>query len=378
VDNTEVTVEIVASSRSRAGRAFVDFPHRLNKGNAQWVPQFRRDIRMILDRRHPWFERGQAQFFLARRNGIPAGTVAAIDNLPFNEYHKSNEGHFHFFDCVDDRGVSHALFEAVFEWLRARGRTNITGPYGFGFMGMGALVEGFEHRAVMTMMAWNPPWYGPAIEAEGFHKHRDQLSMYLDAQAFQLPERIRRVAEISLKRGSFEVPEFRTRKDIIRRAPEIGKVYNESFESHGDEFYPLSDREIKQITDDLVTVADPSLIKLLLSRGKIAGFLFGFPDLSAALQRSHGRMTPWGIVDLLMEYKRTRWLIVNGAGILPQYQRLGGNALLYYMLEKIASRKRFLHVDAVQIAESTTLMLADLATLGAKPYKVHRVYRRTL
>ena len=85
-------------------------------------------------------------------------------------------------------------------------------------------------------------------------------------------------------------------------------------------------------------MADPTLIKLLVCKGEIAGFLLGFPDLSAALQRGHGRITPWGIVDLLLEYGRTRWLIVNGAAILPQYQRLGGNALLYYMLEKIASR----------------------------------------
>jgi hypothetical protein len=127
-----------------------------------------------------------------------------------------------------------------------------------------------------------------------------------------------------------------------------------------------------------VTVAEPRLIKLLISKGEIAGFLFGFPDLSAALQRSHGRITPWGIVDLLLEYRRTRWLIVNGAGILPRYQRLGGNALLYYMLDKIASRDRFLFVDAVQIAESTDLMLADLKTLGGKVYKVHRVYKRAL
>ena len=125
-------------------------------------------------------------------------------------------------------------------------------------------------------------------------------------------------------------------------------------------------------------MADPSLIKLLLSQGEIAGFLFGFPDLSAALQRSHGRITPWGIVDLLLEYRRTRWLIVNGAGILPRYQRLGGNALLYSMLEKIATQKRFLHVDAVQIAESTELMLADVSTLGGRVYKVHRLYQREL
>ena len=373
-----VTIETVQSSGSAAGRAFVDFPHRLNAGSRQWVPQFRRDIRMILDRKHPYFQRGEAVFFLARRGGKAVGTIAAIDNIPYNEFHHASVGHFYFFDCVDDREVSHALFDAAFTWLRSRGRTSVIGPFGFGFMGMGALVQGFEHRAVMTMMAWNGPWYGPAIEAEGFTKHRDQYSLYLDAQAFKLPDKVRRVAEITLKRGSFEVPEFKTKRDLVLRAQEIGKVYNESFESHGDEFYPLSEREIKQITDDLVTVADPSLIKLLMAKGEIAGFLFGFPDLSAALQRSHGRITPWGIIDLLLEYRRTRWLVVNGAGILPRFQRLGGNALLYYMLEKVASGRRFLHVDAVQIAETTTLMLSDMATLGGKVYKVHRIYRREL
>jgi hypothetical protein len=230
----------------------------------------------------------------------------------------------------------------------------------------------------MTMMAWNHPWYGSALEAEGFVKHRDQLSMLIAVKDFHLPERISRVAEIAMKRGSFEVPAFRSKRELVQRAPGIGRVYNESFSSHGDEFYPLSDGEIRQITTDLVTVADPSLIKLLLSKGEIAGFLFGFPDLSAALQRTHGRITPWGIIDILLEYRRTRWLIVNGAGILPRYQRLGGNALLYAMLEKIASRRRFQYVDAVQIAESTDLMLSDLKTLGAKVYKVHRMYQRDL
>lgn len=202
--------------------------------------------------------------------------------------------------------------------------------------------------------------------------------MVMTAGKFDLPDRVRRVAEIALKRGSFEVPELRSKRDLVRRAQAIGKVYNDSFSSHGDEYYPLSEAEIRQITSDLVTVADPHLIKVLVSKGEIAGFLFGFPDLSAALQRSRGRITPWSILDILLEYRRTRWLIVNGAGILPQYQRLGGNALLYYMLEKIASRKRFLYVDAVQVAETTELMLADITTLGGKVYKTHRLYQRDL
>jgi len=372
-----VTVEVVESSRGRAGREFVDFPHRLYKGSRQWVPQFRRDIRIILDRKHPSFERCEARFFLARRGDAPVGTIGAIVNTAYNEYQHSRTGHFYFFDCVDDREVSHALFERAFDWLSSKGMEKVVGPFGFGFMGMGALVEGFEHRAVMTMMAYNGPWYGPSIEAEGFVKLRDQLSMFIDAAGFRLPDRVRRVAEISLKRGSFDVPEFKSKRELIRQAPAIGKIYNQTFSAHGDEFYPLSEKEIRQITADLAAIADPRLIKLLMRDGEVAGFLLGFPDLSAALQRGHGRITPWGIVDLLLEYRRTRWLVVNGAAILPHYQGLGGNALLYYMLEKI-SGNRFLYVDAVQIAETTDLMLSDMQTIGARIYKIHRLFQRAL
>ncbi len=95
-------------------------------------------------------------------------------------------------------------------------------------------------------------------------------------------------------------------------------------------------------------------------------------------KRTRGRLTPWAMLDLLLEYRRTDNLIVNGAGIAPKHQRLGGNALLYLMLERVGARRGFHGVDLVQIAESTGLMLADLQTLGARIHKTHRVYGRAL
>jgi excinuclease UvrABC helicase subunit UvrB len=69
---------------------------------------------------------------------------------------------------------------------------------------------------------------------------------------------------------------------------------------------------------------------------------------------------------------------VNGAGILPAYQRLGGNALLYSELEKTISGKGYTHADLTQVAESTGLMLSDIKTLGGEIYKIHRVFRYSL
>jgi hypothetical protein len=152
-----VVVEEVSSDRGRAAGSFIDFPHQLYRDCVNWVPRFRRDVRAMLARRHPFFERGHACFFVATRNGRAVGTIAAIDNAAFNLSHRSRIGHFHFFDCIDDRSVSTALFGAAFDWLRARGMESVAGPFGFGFLGAGALVEGFEHRSAMTMMAYNSP-----------------------------------------------------------------------------------------------------------------------------------------------------------------------------------------------------------------------------
>ena len=76
--------------------------------------------------------------------------------------------------------------------------------------------------------------------------------------------------------------------------------------------------------------------------------------------------------------RRTKWVALNGAGILPQYQGRGGNALLYTEMEKTVREFGFEHADLTQVAETATDMRSDLENLGGKPYKNHRVYRKNL
>ena len=102
------------------------------------------------------------------------------------------------------------------------------------------------------------------------------------------------------------------------------------------------------------------------------------PDVSAALQRNKGRLFPFGIFDLLLEIKRTKWVSLNGEGILEEYQGKGGNALLYAEIGKTVRDYGFEHADMTQVAETAVQMRQDLINLGGKPYKNHRVYRRKI
>ncbi len=365
-------------SKSQVNR-FVKLPFRLYQGSPNWVPPLLSDAKTYLDRdKHPFHEHSDVDFFLAVRDGKDVGRIAAIENPRFNEYHQTHTAQFYFFDCEEDEEAAQGLFETVFEWAAHRGLNQIVGPKGMGPLdGYGMLVEGFEHRQMMTMMNYNYPYYIPLVEKQGFKKEVDFVSCYANTETFHLPKRIHSIAERVQQRGQLNVKRFSSKRELVSWAGRIGEAYNKTFVNNW-EYYPLSDKEIKFVVDNIMIVADYRLIKIITHDDDVVGFLFGFPDLSAALQRARGRLFPFGLIDLLLEMRRTKWIALNGAGILPEFQGRGGNALLYSEMEKTIRDYDFQHADLTQVAETAGQMRHDLENIGGKPYKNHRVFTRSI
>jgi GNAT superfamily N-acetyltransferase len=366
--------QVDTSSRSDVNR-FISFPFALYAGHPLWVPPIRMDVRTRMSPdKHPFYEHSEAEFFLAFKEGEIVGRLALIENKPFNSYHQVKQAQFYFFETVEDLEVARALFDHASNWAAARGLNQIVGPKGFGPLdGYGMLVEGYEFRPAMTMMNYNPPYYPEFMEALDFQKEVDFVSCYLSARKFKLPERIHRIAEWSAKRSGLRVKQFSSKRELKDWAPRIGKTYNDTFVNNW-EYYPLSDAEIDYVLSEIITIADPRLIKIIVDDQDVIGFLFGFADVSAAIQRTRGRIFPFGIIDLLLEMRRTEWIALNGAGVLPEYQGRGGNAILYSEMEKTIRDSGYMHADLTQVAESAVQMRADLENIGGVAYKNHRVF----
>jgi GNAT superfamily N-acetyltransferase len=370
-----LSVDPVDVNDRRAVGRFLQLPFRLYRGHPLWVPPIMIDAATQLNpQKHPFYEHSEAAFFIARRGDEDVGRIAALNNRPYNEYHGHKDAQFYLFECTEEIEAAQALFDRAMAWAKARGLDRIVGPRGFGALdGYGMLIEGYEFRPAMTMMNYNPPYYPAFMEKLGFRKEVDFISCYLGSMEFKLPERVHRIAERAARRSGLEVKRFRGKRELRQWAERIGRTYNQSFVNNW-EYYPLSDREIAFLTDNLLAVADPRLIKIILHGDEVVGFLFAFPDVSAAIQRSRGQLLPFGIVDLLIEFKRTKWVAINGAGILPEFQGRGGNALLYSEMEKTIRQAGFLHADLTQVAESAVQMRDDLENVGGVPYKNHRVF----
>lgn len=374
-----ITIEQVdVESKAQVDR-FVRFHYHLYGKCPQWVPPFFSDIKLMLNRRkHPFHEHSHADFFVAVRNGEVVGRVAAIENKPYNKYHDKRQAVFYLFDSVEDQSVPEALFSRVFEWAHKRGLNEVVGPKGFGPLdGYGIQVEGFEHRQMMTMMNYNYPYYPQLLENLGFENIVDFVSCIMNAEQFRLPEKVVEIARRVRERGAFSVKSFRTKKELLGWAWRIGQAYNKAFVNNW-EYYPLTEREIKFVVDNILVIADQRLIKLILYKGEVVGFLFAFPDISAALQRQRGRITPWGLIDFTLELRRTKIVSLNGVGILPEYHGRGGNALLYDEMVKTVQDWGFTEAEQTQMADTAVQVRKDMINLGAKIYKRHRIFRRQL
>lgn len=374
-----ITIEKIDTKNKAHVNRFIKFPHILYSKHHQWVPPPIIDSKLYLNRKkHPFYEHSSADFFIALNNGEDVGRIAVLENVPYNQYHQKKIAQFYFFDCQNDIDIAKALFNQAYEWAHKKRLTQIVGPKGMGPLdGYGILIEGFMHRQMMTMMNYNYPYYPQIMQDLEFKKEVDFVSCYLNTETFHLPERIHQIANRVQTRGTLNIRTFRTKKELSIWSGKIGTAYNNAFVDNW-EYYPLSENEIKFVLDNILLVADPRLIKVIINKDQVVGFLFAFPDISAALQRAKGNLFPFGLVDMLIEMRRTKWVAINGAGILPQFQGRGGNALLYSEMEKTIRDYNFTHADLTQVAETAVQMRNDLVNLGGEIYKIHRVYSKNI
>jgi GNAT superfamily N-acetyltransferase len=370
--------KVDTSSKSQVTQ-FVQFPFTLYANCKQWVPPFWVDVRTMMDKnKHPFYEHSDAEFFLAKRDGEIVGRIAGLENRSYNRYHESKQASIYFYESIDDQKVANALFERIFDWSHQRGLNYIVAQKGFSlFDGYGIQVEGFEHRQMMTMMNYNFAYMPGQFEAAGFNKENEFVSCYMHKSKFDLPEKVRLIAQKVQDRGVFKVLRFDTKAQLKQWAFRIGEAYNKTFINNW-EYYPLTKREIQYIADTILQIADPKLITLLLHEEQVIGFIFAFADISAALQRQKGHLTPWALVDFLLEMKRTKWVSLNGVGMLPEYQGRGGNALMYAVMERVVKDYGFEHAEQTQMADSAVQVRQDMVTIGAEIYKRHRIYGKEL
>ncbi len=370
-------IRSIDTSICRERRRFIFFPFALYYQTPQWVPPIISSMALVLDRdKHPFYQHSNAEFFVAEDNGQVVGRLAVLHHKPYCEYHNEATAFFYYFESIDDQQVANGLFSHAEEWARQQGCTLLYGPRGFLRSDCaGQLIQGFDLLPAVGI-TYNMPYYDRLISNYGFTKETDYLSGMLTKERL-LPKRVHEIADRVKQRGNFWIKSFKSIKEVEALIPKIEAVHHDAFKDNLA-YYPSTRTEFEMLVKNIMAIADPSLLKAVMKGDEIAGFILAYPNISKALQRIKGQLYPFGWIDLLLEKKRTKVIDIDGVGLLPKYQGLGNNALLYVEIEKTLLERGSNSVEIIQVDERNFRSKSDMENMGVIFNKAHRVYRKPI
>ena len=325
-----VVIKKVLSRREL--RRFVLFPERLYKDNPYYVPPLVFDQMDTLDQ-----EKGAAQEFcksalyLAYKDGELVGRVAAIVNFKANDQWKHKEVRFGWYDFIDDREVSDALMQRVYEFGREYGMESVVGPLGFtDFDPEGMLIAGYDRLSTMCLI-YNHPYYNDHLERMGFEKDAD----WIEYKVFipeTLPDRLQRVSTIIQQRCNVHLRPL-TRKIIKKEnyGLKVFRLINECYKGLYN-FTVLPDHMARKYLDFYLSILDLKYLSMVENeKGELVAFGITMPSIARALQKSRGKLFPFGWFYLLksMFIKHEEGVEMLLVGVRPDYQNSGINSLLF-------------------------------------------------
>jgi GNAT superfamily N-acetyltransferase len=363
-------------------KRFVKLPFSLHRDQPQWVAPLIFERMEFLDReKNPWFEHGEAEYFLAERGGEAVGRISAHLDRRWDEYQGGSDAMFGFFETANDPEVAAALLAAATEWARGKGRSRILGPMDFTTNDeIGILIEGYERRP-MILEPWHPPHYRELIEAEGFGKAMDVQMWELQFGDLKEGERfdpsIHEAAEKGLREEGIVIRNMRKREmaDEVRRFMD---VYNEAW---GDNwgFVPITDAEVEFQAKNLKQVIAENWAFMAEKDGEVVGAALTLPDINQVMAKLNGRLLPFGWLKFLLGKRKIDQLRVFALGVKHEYRHSGVAAGLYLKhLEEAAVPGGIAGGEMGWILETNEPMNRAMEGMGGKVVKKYRIYEKAL
>ena len=369
-------IDVSKITTSRERDIFIKFPWRIYRHDPAWVPPLIIERKAFLDRhRHPFYGRGDAALFLARRKGEIVGRIMASDDPNYNALHRTNVGCFGLFESIDDVDVAAGLFHAAMDWLRRRGRDEIMGPidYSTNYV-CGLLIEGFEHPPTV-LTAHNPPYYMALCERCGFAKEKDWYAWWFSEFTGPI-DRLRKIAAARTAKLGIKIRPIDL-KNLGAESRRIRAVYNQAWRDNWG-FVPFTEAE----ADYMAREMRPLIVRsgtLIADKGDVpVGFVITVPDIHIALRRMNGRLTwfglPIGLLKLLYYRFTLRIARMVALGVVEKYRRAGvAEALVLRVLENA-----FRTGEMSMTLEDNTMVNRFIEAMGGRKYKTYRIYSRRI
>ena len=369
---SEVEIRVVETRREK--KQFLELPWKLYQDDPHWIPPLRLNQKELVGfKHHPFYDNNPRQAFLAFRNGEPCGRILGIINREHNRRYKEKRGFFGFYESVEDQDVSDGLFNAVMQWLEPYDIQQLRGPVNPSLnYECGLLVDGFD-SSPFFMMTYNHPYYEQLITSYGFQKSQDLYAFWGHVKMLEtLDEKLEIIAKAAAKRFNVQMRRINPKR-FKQEVRAFLDIYNESLVNTWG-FTPLSDGEMKHMSQGLRQLIVPELTTLAEIDGRPVAAAFGLLDYNPRIKQIDGRLFPFGFLRLLNNRKRIKKARVLSTNVIPEYQRWGLGVTVLSRFRQDVLDWGLEDIEFSWVLESNHLSYKTLERGGAKLDKTYRIF----
>lgn len=342
-------------------KKFVRFPTELYKDNPNYIPPMESDEYKMTTKKNAHYNECEQAYFLAEQDGKVVGRIAAIIMHAYNKKNNSKYARFSRFDVIDNEEIAHALLKTAEDWAKEQGMEYIHGPLGYDDLEReGLMVAGFESKGSF-ITSYNAPYYQGFIENFGYETDCRWVEW-----RFKFPqkpdERVEKIANIVEKRYGFHEQEYKSIDEVIKKhGDEFFDLMDESFaELYGT--FPFNDELRKQTIAMFKLVLDKRFICLVFDKTeKLIGFGLTWPSLADAMQKTHGRMLPFGFIKWLKAIKNPKAVELGIISVKKEYQKFGVTAfIIKKLLDRLSKLPNVKYADTGVQLETNTGAISSL------------------
>ena len=326
---------------------FVMFPSKLYKNSKYWVsPIIDDELEMMDKEKNPVFKNAEAEYYLAIKNNVIVGRIAAIVNWVEVKEQKKNKVRFGWYDVIDDLEVSKKLLGAVIDFGKRRELSFIEGPVGFSNMDKaGLLTHGFDE--LNTMITWyHNPYQKEHLEKLKMKKLAEwveyRIQIYSEKDA---PQKVKKFSNLIMRRYNLKALNFNRTKDIVPYIDEMFDLLNKTYNTL-QTFVPIQQYQIDHYKDRYLRYIHPEFIKSVADKdGNLIAFAITMPSFSRALKKMNGKLFPFGFLRIL----KAQWFNNRASlyliGVHPEYQNKGVTAILFNDLQSMFNKRGIKEVE---------------------------------
>ncbi|HWR00331.1 MAG TPA: hypothetical protein VN371_00590 [Chlorobaculum sp.] len=377
-----MSIEIRRVNTKNERKQFIKFAWKVYRNdpelNRNWVPPVISDYMKTLDTEsYPLYDHADLAMFTAWKNGVMAGTIAAIRNRRHNEIHADKVGFWGFFECLNDQKVANALFDAAAVWLKSKGMDAMRGPVSPSMNDQcGMLVRGYDSPPVFLML-YNPPYYNDLCLNSGHKAAQELLAWYIDQKLIDI-ERLRRISQHVMKREELSI-RILDMKNFDGEIEKMRTIYNGAWEKNWG-FVPMTDKEFDFLAKSLKPIANPHYIYFVEDRnGRTIGFSLSLPDINQALKHVNGNpFTPWGLIKYLWYKRNISMVRTIVMGVLPEYRNKGIDSILNTQIADYGGKHGVFASEMSWVLKSNQAMSKLAEVIGGKPYKEYIIYEKAI